>query len=648
MCGITGVVYSESGRAVDPCVLKRMADSIAHRGPDAYGFHVDRNVGLAHRRLSIIDLDGGDQPIGNEDGAVQVVFNGEIYNFRELRSELESKGHRFKTCSDTEVIVHLYEELGDRCVERLRGMFAIALWDSRKQRLFLARDRVGIKPLFVSVNDDRVVFGSELKPLLAHGDLQREVEPAAIDEYLNYGVIPGGRCIFRGVEKLLPGHVLTIDVSQWRIERRRYWQLKFAADETLSIDEWQEAILAKLDETVRLHLLADVTVGSFLSGGIDSSIVTGLASRVLPTPIQTFSMGFRESAFNELPAAREIAEHFGTEHTEQTVSADAVSLLPQLTNFYDEPFADSSAVPTFLVSQIASQHVKVVLSGDGGDEALGGYSRYAHDLKEASVRRMIPTWMRRPLLSTLAAAWPKADWLPRPLRLKTFLTNMSLPAGQAYANTLSLCRLPLRHQLLTADLRTAIGKHKTSRVAAEGFSNGGSDPLNGMIAADMATLLPDDYLVKVDRASMANGLEVRPPMLDHEFLELCARVPARLKINGGETKWLLRQTVRRLVPPSIIDRPKQGFEIPVDQWFRGPLGEMFRDTVLTSGSPLAEIVNQATAEQMLERHCRGTGRHGSTLWSLLMLASWADQYLKEPTVHTPTPLPEMAQQGGAS
>jgi asparagine synthase (glutamine-hydrolysing) len=629
MCGIAGVVYAESGRCVDPGVLKRMADSIAHRGPDADGFHIDRNVGLAHRRLSIIDLEGGDQPIGNEDGTIQVVFNGEIYNFRELRSELQSKGHQFRTCSDTEVIVHLYEELGDRCVEKLRGMFAIALWDARKQRLLLARDRVGIKPLFVSVNEKRIVFGSELKPLLAHGDVERQIDPAAIDEYLNYGVIPGNRCIFKGVEKLLPGHVLTVDTGKWQIERRRYWQLNFEADETLSVEDWQAAILAKLDETVRLHLLADVPVGSFLSGGIDSSIVTGLASRALSTPIQTFSMGFRESAFNELPAAREIAEHFGTEHTEQTVSADAVSLLPKLAQFYDEPFADSSAVPTFLVSQIASQHVKVVLSGDGGDEALGGYSRYAHDLKEASIRRLIPRWMQRPLLSTLATAWPKADWLPRPLRLKTFLTNMSLPAGEAYANTLSLCRLPLRHQLLNADLRRSIGNHDPSRVAASGFGNGGTDPLNGMIAADMATLLPDDYLVKVDRASMANGLEVRPPMLDHEFLELCARVPARLKINGGETKWLLRQTARSLVPASIIDRPKQGFEIPVDQWFRGPLGEIFRDTVLASGSSLAGIVHQPTAEQMLDRHCRGTGRHGSTLWSLLTLATWADQYLSD-------------------
>jgi len=359
-------------------------------------------------------------------------------------------------------------------------------------------------------------------------------------------------------------------------------------------------------------------------------------------------MGFRESAFNELPAAREIADHFGTEHTEQVVSADAVALLPKLTQFYDEPFADSSAVPTFLVSQIASQHVKVVLSGDGGDEALGGYSRYAHDLKEASIRQFIPGWMRRPILSTLASTWPKADWFPRPLRLKTFLTNMSLPPAEAYANTLSLCRLPLRHQLLQADLRSVVRTHQPARIAANGFARGGTEPLNGMIAADMATLLPDDYLVKVDRASMANGLEVRPPMLDHEFLELCARVPAHLKINQGETKWLLRKAARTLVPASIIDRPKQGFEIPVDQWFRGSLGEMFRDTVLTPGSSLSSVVDQSTAEQMLERHCRGTGRHGSTLWSLLTLASWADQYMTDPSPSQPLKHSVVVTSGGGS
>ena len=608
-----------------------MADAIAHRGPDAEGFWIDGNAGLAHRRLSIIDLEGGDQPIGNEDGTVQVVFNGEIYNYRELRRELESRGHTFRTFSDTEVIVHLYEELGHRCVERLRGMFAIALWDTKQQRLVLARDRVGIKPLYVSLNDQRIVFGSELKAVLAHGDIPRDIDPLALDDYFNYGMIPGTRCIFGGVEKLAPGHVLVLDVAHWKTMRRRYWQLEFAPNESLGVAEWKEALHAKLQETVRLHLVSDVPVGSFLSGGIDSSVVTGLASQSLATPIQTFSMGFREAQFNELPAAREISAHFGTEHTEEIVSPDAVAMLQHLARYYDEPFADSSAIPTFLVSQLASRAVKVVLSGDGGDEALGGYSRYSHDLKEASIRQFIPRWMQTHVLASLAARWPRADRLPRHLRLKTFLTNMSLTPGEAYANTLSLCRLPMRHQLLHRDVVQRLGIYNSGSVARAGYLTAGSnDALSGMIAADMATLLPDDYLVKVDRASMANGLEVRPPMLDHEFLELCATVPSSLKIHQGETKWLLRETARGLLPASILNRPKQGFEIPIDNWFRGPLAPMFYDLVLSRSSPLDGLIDREVAARLMEQHVKGAARHGSTLWSLLSLATWSQEYSQEP------------------
>ncbi|MBC8291353.1 MAG: asparagine synthetase B, partial [Planctomycetes bacterium] len=369
-------------------------------------------------------------------------------------------------------------------------------------------------------------------------------------------------------------------------------------------------------------------VGSFLSGGLDSSVVTGLASEMAPVPLQTFSMGFRESKFNELPAARDVAAHFGTEHTEEIVTADAADLLPRLAHFYDEPFADSSAIPTYLVSKIAAGHVKVVLSGDGGDEALGGYSRYAHDLKEAGIRSAIPGWLRGRWLAGLASAWPKADWLPRPLRLKTFLTNLSLSPGEAYANTLSLCRQPLRHQLLHPDVRASCPHDSARDIATAGFRNG-EDDLSGMIAADMATLLPDDYLVKVDRASMANGLEVRPPMLDHEFLELCATVPSSLKIRSGETKWLLREAAKSMLPPSILDRPKQGFEIPLDAWLRGPLRPMFEDSVLSQSSSVTGLIDQSVARRMYAHHENGAGRHGSTLWSLLSLAFWADEHLSE-------------------
>jgi asparagine synthase (glutamine-hydrolysing) len=608
-----------------------MAASIAHRGPDGEGLWIDRQVGLAHRRLSIIDLAGGTQPIANEDDSVQLVFNGEIYNYRELRTDLQQRGHQFRTASDSEVIVHLYEEYGDEFVQHLRGMFAIAIWDKTQQRLVLARDRVGIKPLYFDLSNRRIVFGSELKALLAHGDVERDIDTASLDEYLRYGMVPGRRCIFSGVEKLEPGSLLTLDANTWRTTRRRYWKLEFKPDDSISVADWKDRLLAKLDETVRLHLVSDVPVGAFLSGGMDSSVITGLAMNHLSVPLQTFSIGFKESEFNELPAAREIAEHFGTEHHEEVVTADAIDLLGKLSKFYDEPFADSSAIPTYLVSSIASRDVKVVLSGDGGDEALGGYSRYAHDLKEARIRQFIPHWLRRPWLSTLASIWPKADWLPRPLRLKTFLSNMARPSANAYANTISLCRLPLRHQLIHPDLAASARLHDSDQVVASGYGDANTDPLSGMIAADMATLLPDDYLVKVDRASMANGLEVRPPMLDHEFLELCATIPSKHKIHRGQTKWLLRETAKELLPGSILDRPKRGFEIPIDKWFRGPLREVYESKVLDSNAAISNWISQPVARKLLHRHLAGQTRDGSTLWTLLSLATWAERYMTEPS-----------------
>ncbi len=640
MCGITGILYRDSQRPIDADILRQMAAAIAHRGPDGAGFFIEPGVGLAHRRLSIIDLEGGRQPLGNEDGSIQIVFNGEIYNYQQLRRDLEAAGHQFRTHSDTEVIVHAYEQFGDDCVQHLRGMFAFAIWDGRQRRMLIARDRVGIKPLYIRRDGEKLLFGSELKTVLAYPGATRELDPLALDEYLNFGMVPGSRSIFRGIDKLLPGHVLTVDVASWTVQQRKYWQLEFQPDESFSVADWQAAILDKLRESVRLHMVADVPVGAFLSGGIDSSVVTGLAFEAASVPLQTFSIGFKEARFNELPFARDVARHFGTTHIEEVISPDAASLLPQLAQFYDEPFADSSAIPTFLVSQLAAKHVKVVLSGDGGDEALGGYSRYAHDLREASIREHLPPWLRRFVLSNLARLWPKADWLPRHLRLKTFLTNLSLTPDAAYANTLSLCRLPKRHQLLSADLVHSLRDHDAGHLAVAAYRNAPpGDALAGMIQADMATLLPDDYLVKVDRASMANGLEVRPPLLDHEFLELCARVPSRWKIHQHETKWLLREVARRLVPSSIIDRPKQGFEIPLDQWLRGPLQSMFQELVLNGNSAIGGLIDQRVASSLLTEHRQGIGRHGSTLWSLLSLATWADRYLRDSTPST-QPAPE--------
>jgi asparagine synthase (glutamine-hydrolysing) len=638
VCGIAGVLLSSPDLPVDAGLLRGMGDAIAHRGPDAEGFWSEPGVGLVHRRLSIIDLAGGDQPIANEDGSLQVVFNGEIYNFQELRAGLEARGHRFRTRSDTEVLVHLYEEHGEHLVERLRGMFAFALWDRPRRRLLLARDRLGIKPLYVYRDGEKLLFASEPKALLAHPGLTAEVDPAALEDYLAFGMVPGRRSIFRGVEKLPPAHVLVVTPDRLGATPRRYWRLRVEADGSRTAEQWQEEVRAKIDEAVRLHLIADVPVGAFLSGGVDSSVVVASSAGRTQGPLQTFAIGFREESFSELPYARRVAEQFGTTHVEEVVTPDAVSLVDELTHYFDEPFADASAVPTYLVSRLASRSVKVALSGDGGDEAFGGYSRYAHDLREASVRRRLPGWFRRGVLGPLARLWPKADWLPRALRAKTALTNLSLDAAGAYANTLALCRPPLRRRLLAPDLAAGLNGHRPEALVCDGYAAAPpGDALAGMIAADVAVVLPDDFLVKVDRASMACGLEVRPPFLDHELLEVAARVPSRWKVHKGETKWLLKEAYRGRLSDDTLRRPKHGFEMPIDAWLRGPLRGMFEETVLAPRARVAGLVSQATVRQLYQTHRAGVGRHGSVLWSVLILARWAERYLRNADLHHTAP-----------
>jgi len=642
MCGIAGVLYADTARPVDLNHLQAMGRSIAHRGPDAEGFWTDPGLGLVHRRLSIIDLTSGDQPLGNEDGSVQVVFNGEIYNFQELRTGLEARGHRFRTRSDTEVLVHLYEEEGERLVERLRGMFVFALWDRTRHRLVLARDRLGIKPLYYYRDSEKFVFGSEIKSILQHPDVRRAIDVGALESYLAYGMVPGERSIFQNVRKLEAAHVLMVQSDSLDSSPRRYWQLNLEPDNTISAEEWQEAVRAKVEEAVRSHLISDVPLGAFLSGGLDSSAVVACSAGASAGPLQTFSIGFAEEAFSELPYAREVARWFGTQHTDEVVTPDAVSLLDELTYYYDEPFADSSAIPTFLVARLASRRVKVVLSGDGGDEAFGGYARYAHDLKEAALRRRLPAWFRRLALGPLARVWPKADWLPRPLRAKTLLTNLSLDDGSAYANTLAICRPPQRRRLLARDLAASLNGHQPEDVIRAGHAAAPSgDPLSGMIAADVATLLPDDFLVKVDRASMAHGLEVRPPLLDHELLELAARVPSHWKVHNGQTKWVFKQAFRDRLPVAAVDRPKHGFEMPVDAWLRGPLRERFEASVLQPGARAADLIDIGMTRRLYRSHLRGIGRHGGTLWALLVLARWAERFLSELPPEAPSPQSSM-------
>jgi asparagine synthase (glutamine-hydrolysing) len=628
MCGIAGVLYEDPSRLPDRGVLAAMGGQLAHRGPDAQGFWVAPGVGLVHRRLSIIDLGGGGQPIGNEDHSVQVVFNGEIYNYRALRSGLRERGHHLRTESDTEVLVHLYEDMGERLVERLRGMFAFALWDRPRGQLLLARDRLGIKPLYVYRDGEKLLFGSELKAILAHPDVARSLDVTALEDYLTFGVVPGAKSIFSRVEKLPPAHVLLARPGSLGGAPCRYWRLRFEPDHRLTEGDWVESIRAKVDETVKLHLIADVPVGAFLSGGLDSSAVVATAAGLVDGPLRTFSVGFHEESFNELPYARGVAARFGTRHSEAVLVPDAVELLGELAHYYDEPFADPSALPTFLVCREASRSVKVALSGDGGDEAFGGYSRYVHDLREAAVRRRLPAWLRRSVLRPVASAWPRADWLPRRLRAKTLLTNLAMAPGPAYANTLSLCRLPLRRQILSPDLASGLNGYRPEYDVEGAFEvASGDDELRGMIAADVTFLLPDDFLVKVDRASMAHGLEVRPPLLDHELMELAARIPSDRKVRGGEGKWIFKQAYRDRLPAGTADRPKRGFEVPVDAWLRGPLREAFESAVLDPGARADGLIDRAAVRKLFRSHLAGTGRHGTTLWALLVLARWAERYL---------------------
>ena len=627
MCGIAGVLYSDPARPVPQPVLRAMGDAIAHRGPDAEGFLNEPGIGLAHRRLSIIDLSSGDQPVGNEDGSIQVVFNGEIYNYRELRSALLQAGHVLRTQSDTEVLVHLYEQHGERLVEHLRGMFAFAIWDRPRRRLLLARDRIGIKPLYVYRDAEKLIFGSELKAILAHPGVDRTLDAAALEDYLAYGMVVSPASIFQRMEKLPPAHTLTVTAGTLAAAPRRYWQLRFEIDERLSVEEWEEAIRAKVDESVEGHLIADVPVGAFLSGGVDSSVVVSRAASRVHGRLQTFAIGFNEEAFSELPFAAEVAAAFGTDHRHEIATPDAADLLDSLVHHYDEPFADSSALPTLMVARMASRYVKVALSGDGGDEAFGGYPRYAHDLREARLREHLPAWIRTAVLAPLARRWPKADWLPRTLRAKTLLTNLSLDEPDAYANSSSICRLPLRRQLLARQVTTGLNGHQVTQPFRDAFETApAADPVARMIAADIAVRLPDDYLVKVDRASMAYGLEVRPPLLDHALLELTARIPSRLKVRDGETKWVFKDAYRGALPAAVTTRPKQGFEIPIDSWMRGPLREQFEATVLGSTGPLAGLIDRSEAQRLHKSHLARTGRHGSTLWTLLVLARWADRY----------------------
>jgi asparagine synthase (glutamine-hydrolysing) len=622
MCGIAGKFNFDPSRPVDRERVAAMTTVVSHRGPDADGFYFGDTVGLGHRRLSIIDLSTGDQPLTNEDRTIWVVFNGEIYNFADVRQELEQFGHRFRTHTDTEVIVHAYEQWGDAAVERFRGMFAFALWDEPKRRLLLVRDRIGVKPLYYSINREGVTFGSEIKSLLEDPDVPRDWNPEAIDAYLTLCYIPAPRTIYHNIWKLPAGHLLVAENGRTSV--RRYWDLTFTGDGDASREqEYLDRLDALVSESVRLRLLSDVPLGAFLSGGIDSSLVVAAMVDSCANRVVTTSVGFEEHAFNELEAARTVSQHLGTEAHEKIVKPDIVDLLPKLAWHLDEPFADSSAVPTYYVSQAAREHVTVALSGDGGDELWAGYTRHRVEQWELSAREWVGGAGAR-ALGRLAGRMPLSIKGVRSLR------HLGMPADEAYAqkHAYGLFDSWIRSSLYSRDFAHTVRDADPLadfRLAYHACES--SDPLDRALYVDVKTYLVDDIMTKVDKMSMAVSLESREPLLDHKLLEFAAGIPSSLKLKNGRSKYLLRRLLERRIPKSIVDRPKHGFEAPIGRWLRGPLAPMVHELLTDGRLRDRGIFDDRTVARLWCEHRDGTADHRHRLWSLVMLELWFRQFV---------------------
>ncbi|TSC72472.1 MAG: asparagine synthase [Parcubacteria group bacterium Gr01-1014_38] len=623
MCGITGKIRFD-GQPVTAADIARMNAAIVHRGPDDTGTYVSRDgrVGLGAQRLAIVDLTpAGHQPMRFRE-RYSIVFNGELYNFRALRAELEATGERFRSQTDTEVLLALYHRDGPGCLERVRGMFAFALYDEQERVLFCARDRIGKKP-FKYYHDGRVfLFASELKALFTQAECPREPDFPALGEYLALQYVPSPRTGFRNIQKLEPGHLLTLDVPSGRVQKRRYWSLRLAPKQSFGAQEWRDRVRSALDEAVGVRLVADVPVGTLLSGGIDSSLVTALMARASTNPIRTFSVGFPEFSHDELPYARLVAERYGTVHTECVVEPGAVRELTTLVRQFEEPFGDSSALPTLLVCRSARSHVTVALTGDGGDENFGGYPRY-------SVQKLASAIDRVQLLRTLltsAGVHALARRVPQTagFRLRRFLQSLSAPSPERYAAYIGYFLRDEQRHLLTPDGARAVGTGDPFAAVAERIrASGTDDPVDQALEADLHTYLPDDLLVKMDLASMAVSLEVRSPLLDHHLLELTATMPSALKIRGiTGRKALLKNVARGLVPDEILSRPKQGFSLPLDWWFRGALQPLLRETLLSERARRRGFLHQAAVKALVDQHVSGGVNRGKFLWLLLMLELW--------------------------
>jgi asparagine synthase (glutamine-hydrolysing) len=622
MCGIAGQITFDN-RPVSRQRIASMGARLRHRGPDDAGVYVHGGVGLAHQRLSILDLSpAGHQPMSNEDGTVWIVFNGEIYNFQDLRARLADR-HVFRSRTDTEVIIHLYEEFGLECVAMLRGMFAFALWDSKARRVVLARDRVGKKPLYYAVNQEGLTFASELKALLVGGP-PGEIDPIALHHYLTFQYVPAPWAIFQGVRKLKPGHILVCEDG--RQTERPYWALSYRKTSRARTEEdCREEFLALLREATRLRLVSDVPLGAFLSGGMDSSAVVALMSQLTTRPVKTFSIGFREDTFNELPFARQVASQYGTEHHEFVVEPSAVDILPTLARVFDEPFADSSAIPTYYVSQLSRQFVTVVLNGDGGDELLAGYSRY----RSLPVDRLLSDFCRmstqKQMLDFVRRLPVRGALLDR---VKNRLERFCQPFSHTYLGRICYFGPEEKQELYTSGFQEKVESEDSLDLLIEWFESiKEADLLDQLLGVDTKTYLPDDLLVKVDRATMAHGLEARSPFLDHRLVEFCAALPEEYKMRRGEAKYLLKAVMKDKLPASILERPKMGFGVPIDEWFKGKCRTMVEDILLSARCLQRGYFEPGKICRLVTEQQQGRASYGSRVYALLMLELWHREYV---------------------
>ena len=621
MCGIAGIFHVSTPKPVDPLRVTRMCDAMVHRGPDGAGVWTGTGVGLGHRRLSIIDVAGSPQPMASSDGKAILSFNGEIYNYRELREELRATGAVFQTDGDSEVILAAWQRWGPACVSHLHGMFAFAVYDTEQRTLFLARDRLGVKPLFYAqLSDGSIAFASELKGLLAHPLLRREVDPLAIEDYLTWGYVPDHRSILAGVSKLPAGHSLLLRSGGSLPAPVQWWDVSFAERRKGNSADLEAELLHLLRQAVTSRMVADVPLGAFLSGGVDSSSVVALMAENSREPVKTCSIGFDVTALDESDYAARVATLFGTDHRSRRVSPDDFEAVGSLAAMFDEPFADASALPTWRVCQLARESVTVALSGDGADEAFAGYRRHIFQHGEERMRALVPQAIRGPLFGSLGKLYPKADWAPRPLRAKTTLLSLASSGEDGYARALSVIPPELRDTLYSADFLKLRGDYRAEQPFTELMRRAPArSGIDRAQYADLKFWLPGDILTKVDRTSMAVSLEAREPLLDHRLIEFAAALPESLRLRRGEGKWLLKKTMRRYLPDEILYRQKQGFVTPIAQWFRGPLAGAAREIGSSAALSRTGWFNGPRLTALAQAHISGRSDHSRLLWQLLML-----------------------------